>query len=235
MCKKVTQIWTSGRCDAALRSNRHFVWSILTPWGGNHRPLPGITEPAGQVWLTWHCSLDSCCDCQHTKSLAVLSSSLSEWHLTHLSQNLLTGSVPGSVFASPSGRLVGRDAKALNCASICMRCIFIHPEIWSFYPKHCCECLIHNFITLYKIWLNDMSRCLWPCRNLLVLLESFGVFISYTGVQVAALIFPLTCYMWQQEPSQISDRLCVLCFRRINTCSVCLTAVFVWAFTNKLN
>lgn len=70
-CEKVTEMWTSGRCDAALRSNRHFVWSILTPWGGNHRPLPGITEPAGQVWLTRHCSLDSCCDCQHTKRLAV--------------------------------------------------------------------------------------------------------------------------------------------------------------------
>lgn len=52
-------------------------------------------------------------------------------------------------------------------------------------------------------------------------------FIYYTVVQEAALIFLLTCYMWQQEPSETSSRLCVLCIRGVNTCSVCLTAVFV--------
>lgn len=206
---------TTGLCQASLSQQGKCGWH------GTAHLIPAVTASIRSVLLS---------------SSSSLSAFSLEWHLTHLSQNLLTGSVPGSVFAPPSGRLVGRDAKTLNRASICMRCIFIHPEIWSFYPKHSCDCLISNFITSSKIGLNDTkSRCLCPCRNDLVLPESFGVFISYTGVQVAALIFPLTCYMWQQEPSQISNRLCVLCFRGINTCSVCLTAVFVWGFTNKLN
>lgn len=42
-----------------------------------------------------------------------------------------------------------------------------------------------------------------------------------------ALISHLTCYMWQQGPCETSNRLCVLCIRGLNTCSVSLTAVFV--------
>lgn len=55
-------------------------------------------------------------------------------------------------------------------------------------------------------------------------------FISYAVVQEAvALIFLLTCYIWQQESSEMRSRLCGLCIEGRTHAAVCWTAVFVYA------
>lgn len=104
--------------DAALRSDKRFSRSVLVLSACGHRPLPSITEPAGQVWLTWHSSLDSCCDCQHMKNLAVsgfFPPHFLKWHLTHLGQTLLTAQFQGQCLHLPVVVLLGRIQNAKPC------------------------------------------------------------------------------------------------------------------------
>lgn len=193
--------------DAAVWSNKHFVWSVPTPLGCRHGPLPGTTEPAGQVWPAWRCSLDSCCDCQLMKSVAVFS---------FLPPHFLIQVAFDSSKPESADRLSSRVSvcisqwsscwegyKMLSHASICMKYMFIRSEMWNFEQKH-----THGDYVIY-IFMNGREKSLlmhlqslqksvhfWPCWILC------GVFIIlHSGAGSCALIFPLTCYMWQQEPS----------------------------------
>lgn len=148
---RVGKVWWERVSDTVLGSNKHFIWRVLTPLGCSQRPLPATTEPAGQVWLTWHCSLDSCCDCQHMKSLAVFSFfTRVPFDSSTESQNLLTGSVPGSVFASPSGRL---DGGRMQNANPCFRLLEVHV-----YTLKSVGALIKNTdLTMCDIWLYKLT------------------------------------------------------------------------------
>lgn len=87
-------------------------------WDGAARLIPVRTAS------TWRGSLSA--------AYSLLTFSL-ECHLTHLSQKLLTGSVPGSVIASPSGCLVRIDAKCIKHLlqhELCM-CILKNEELLS--------------------------------------------------------------------------------------------------------
>lgn len=94
------------------QSEKLCIWSTLMPFrlqpeaSARHHwaSRPSVAEMALLTWfLLWLPTYKESCCLQLPASL--------QCHLTHLSPNLLTGSVPGSVFASPSGRLVEKDAK----------------------------------------------------------------------------------------------------------------------------
>lgn len=94
---------------------------------GAFRLQPGITEPAGQVWLTWHRSLDYCCDCQHAVFSFFTPHFLTPVPFDSSKPECADGlcsRVSVCIFHNALARREG--GKMLNHASISMKCIFIH-------------------------------------------------------------------------------------------------------------
>lgn len=131
--QKVTEIATSDSC-----CGRGFQMRLSDPTSTSFdaywRLQAAATEPAGREWLTWHCSLDSCCDCQHMKSRAVFSF----FPPRFLTQVAFDSSKPESADGLSSRVSVctsqqsscWEGCKMLNRASVDMECMFIPSELY---------------------------------------------------------------------------------------------------------
>lgn len=124
--------WESGS-DPGLGSDKHSVRCMLTTSGLSPGPPPGVTRPARREWLTWCCSLDSCCDCQHAKRQAVFSSipprSVTQVAFDSPKPDSADG-LSSRVGARTSQQSsCGEGCKMLNHASLHMERMFIHAEL----------------------------------------------------------------------------------------------------------
>lgn len=156
------------KSDTVLQQELEFLkFEHRAPW-----PLPGITEPAGQVWPAWHCSLDYCCACQLMKSLSIFS---------FFPPHFLVRVAFDSSRPESADRLSSRVSvcislcsscwegyKMLNHASICMKCI--RSEMWNLEQKHGHgDSEIYTVMSRHKNWLLMHRQSLqksahpWPC------------------------------------------------------------------------
>lgn len=106
---------------------------ILTTSGLRQGPPPGLTRPAWREWLTWRCSLDSCCNSQHVKRQAVFSA-VPPRSVTQVAFDSSTpdsadglGSRVGACTSQRSS--CGEGCKMLNHASLRMERMFIPAEL----------------------------------------------------------------------------------------------------------